>query len=71
MKPGNKNTPLFIFFFSIFSFISQAEDKIVSTPLLNLDSIKPSFENIDEKNLNLGEKKDFKNKNKIKKFIMN
>ena len=47
MKPGNKKIPLFIFFFSLFSFISQAEDKIVSTPLLNLDNIKPSFENID------------------------
>ncbi len=67
MKPGNKKIPLFIFFFSLFSFISQAEDKIVSTPLLNLDNIKPSFENIEEKNLNLGEKKDFKNKTEIQK----
>ena len=67
MKPGNKKIPLFIFFFSLFSFISQAEDKIVSTPLLNLDNIKPSFEIIDEKNPNLGEKKDFKNKTERQK----
>ena len=34
------------------SFISflKAEEKINSTPLLNIDEIKPSFENLDEKN---------------------
>ena len=49
MRLGNK------FFFLIFFFIynsSFAEDKIVSTPLINLNEIKPSFEESDDSKLN-------------------
>jgi hypothetical protein len=67
MRLGNK------FFFLIFFFIynsSFAEDKIVSTPLINLNEIKPSFEEPDDnkinkiKNQNIKEKKQKKNASK-------
>jgi hypothetical protein len=47
MKVGNKNN---IFFLLIFfsSNLCFAEDKIVSTPLINLEKIKPSFEEFNE-----------------------
>ena len=44
MKPGNKYyflTILFIFFYNI---ILNAEDKILSSPLVNLNELQPSFE---------------------------
>ena len=48
MKLGNKAIFILIFL-SYFYSHSSAEDKITSTPLINLDKIKPSFEEIDEK----------------------
>ena len=49
MKLGNK-----IYFILIFIFISLetliAEEKIVTTPLVNIEKIKPSFEDLDEDN---------------------
>ena len=45
---------------------SLAEDKIVSTPLINLDDIKPSFEESDEKNDNYTIQKKLKKKKKDK-----
>lgn len=67
MRLGNK------FFFLIFFFIynsSFAEDKIISTPLINLNEIKPSFEESDDnkfnsiKNQKIKEKKQKKNASK-------
>ena len=49
MKPGNKIF-LILFLKFIFINISNAEQKITATPLINIDQIKPSFENLDEKN---------------------
>ena len=50
MKLGNKII-FFLFFFNLnFSF---ADDKILSTPLLNIEKIKPSFEELDEENQNI------------------
>ena len=46
MKLGNK---LIFFYFIFFINLSFAEDKITSTPLINLDKIKPSFEELNEK----------------------
>ena len=43
---------------------SLAEDKIVSTPLINLEDIKPSFEESDEKNDNYTIQKKLKKKKK-------
>ena len=52
MKLGNKNYffLLFIFFYTNLSF---AENKIITTPLLNLEKIKPSFEELDEETENV------------------
>ena len=47
MKLGNKiNLILFIFLISI--NFSKGEDKISSSPLINIEKIKPSFEELDE-----------------------
>ena len=43
MKPGNRIILIIIFFFSLFSS-SMAEEKITSSPLLNVEKIIPSFE---------------------------
>jgi len=66
MKFGSKiYLILSLYFFSI--NLSIAEQKITSTPLLNIDKIKPSFENLEEGNentssvKNLKEKKNFTN----------
>ncbi len=49
MRLGNKL--IFILFCLIYFFsYSFAEDKITTTPLINLEKIKPSFEETDEKN---------------------
>jgi len=63
MKPGNKFLfSLIIFFFSINNSIS--EDKILSTPLINLNEIKPSFEEFNEKNESSTTSKKIKKKKK-------
>ena len=50
MKLGNKII-FFLFFFNL--NFSYADDKILSTPLLNIEKIKPSFEELDEENQNI------------------
>ena len=50
MKPGSKLTTLIILFFISSIYSSNADEKILSTPLLNIDKIEPSFEDSDEKN---------------------
>ncbi len=50
MKLGNK----IYFFILLFSLnFSYAEDKITSSPLINIEKIKPSFEELDEENQNI------------------
>ena len=44
MKLGNKKIFILSFFIFFFSFPSIAEDKILSAPLINLNELKPSFE---------------------------
>ena len=46
MRLGNSKFILSIFFF-FFCHSSLAEDKILSTPLINLNELQPSFEEID------------------------
>ena len=64
MKPGNNI--LLIFFISLISFnFSLAEQKITVSPLINIDDIKPSFEELEENdssipNQTLKEKKNVK-----------
>tara|TARA_B100000963_G_scaffold346079_1_gene350899 strand:+ start:2335 stop:2835 length:501 start_codon:yes stop_codon:yes gene_type:complete len=60
MRLGNK-LYLFIYFF-LYLNISFAEDRITSTPLINIDEIKPSFEVLDEKNENSSLNKNLKEK---------
>ena len=62
MKLGNK--VLLIILFS-FNFL-QAEQKITATPLVNIDKIEPSFENIDLKDENNTSNKKLREKNIIK-----
>jgi len=40
----------FSYFFTNLTFL-QAEDRIISTPLINVDKIKPSYEELDESNI--------------------
>ena len=47
MKLGNKII-LLLFTYIFLSNLSIAEDKIISTPLLNIEEIKPSFEEPEE-----------------------
>ena len=72
MKLGNK--VLLIILFS-FNFL-QAEQKITTTPLINLDKIEPSFESLDLKDENntsnkkLREKKTIKNLSSSKAVLL-
>jgi len=69
MKLGNKINKLLIlvFFFSLNAV--YAENKITSTPLINLNQIKPSFEETDQikESLNSKQIKEKKNKPVISK----
>ena len=65
MKLGNK------FYFFLISFIflynlSLAENTITSTPLINLNEIKPSFEELNDTNEKITINKNLKEKKKIK-----
>ncbi len=63
MKLGNQIKFLIFLIFANFQ-IMYAEEKITSSQLLNLDEIKPSFEELDGSNENLKSGKDIKNKKK-------
>ena len=42
---------LLIFFFILSSFLSlKADDKILSAPIINLENLEPSYENLDNEN---------------------
>ena len=64
MKLGNK-VFLILLFYIFFSNLLVSEEKIVTSPLINIDEIKPSFEELDDQenfslNKNLKEKKNIK-----------
>ena len=65
MKLGRISIILFLFFLN--SSVGSAQDEIISSPLINLEEIKPSFEEFDEEketnsnNLNLKSKKNNRN----------
>tara|TARA_Y100001935_G_C17085274_1_gene398387 strand:+ start:206 stop:715 length:510 start_codon:yes stop_codon:yes gene_type:complete len=50
MRLGSKIKFLTIFTILFYHFSLNAENKITSTPLINLNEIKPSFEDVEEKN---------------------
>ena len=66
MKLGNKLSSI-LFFFIFYSSFLNANEKITTTPLINVEKIKPSFEEINEESEkttsynNLKEKKDINN----------
>ena len=62
MKLGNK-----VLLIILFSFNSlQAEQKITTTPLINIDKIEPSFESLDLKDENSTSNKKLREKKTIK-----
>jgi len=63
MKLGNKIFSIIIFFLISIN-ISNSEEKITTTPLLNVEEIKPSFEELEEENENLEINKNLKVKKK-------
>ncbi len=66
MKLGSKKVSLFIF---IIYFLIQnnlfANEKITTSPLLNIEEIKPSFEESDEKKEVIDTNKEIKNKKRF------
>ena len=54
----------FCFFHFLHCAVLFAEEKITTTPLINLDNLKPSFEEPEEKNENLSNKTNIKIKKK-------
>ena len=64
MKPGNKIYLLFILLFFYSNLL--ANDKITSTPLINVEEIKPSFEELEEENENISYEQDLKEKKILK-----
>ena len=65
MKVGNKIFKLF-FLVIFLSFSSKAEERISSSPLINLDNIKPSFEDQESSDAEIITKKNLKIKERSK-----
>ena len=63
MKPGNK-IYLILIFCLLFTNFSIAEEKILTSPLINVEEIKPSFEEIDEEDEDILSSKNLKTKKK-------
>jgi hypothetical protein len=64
MKLGNKINFFLIVIFLLQNF-SLADDKITTTPLINLDEIKPSFEELNDNSENLVTDQNIKEKKKL------
>ena len=60
MRLGNSVIVILIIFFS-YNFL-KSEEKITTTPLINVDEITPSFEELEEENENLNFNQNFKEK---------
>ncbi len=63
MRLGNSVIVILIIFFS-YNFL-KSEEKITTTPLINVDEITPSFEELEEENENLNFNQNFKEKKKF------
>ena len=61
---GNNFKYLITLIFFLFFFLHFAENKITSSPLINLENLKPSFEETEIDNENILSNKQIKNKNK-------
>ncbi len=69
MRPGNKIKFLTILIALFYHLSLNAENKITSTPLINLNEIKPSFEDVEEKSEIFTESDVLKQKKKAKNVI--
>ena len=69
MRLGNRINFFLISFFLSYN-LSFAEDKITTTPLINLDKIKPSFEELNEESENLSSSQNIKEKKKNNNSLM-
>ena len=67
MKRGNKIFLIFLLITISFGK-SFAEQIIKSSPLINIDELKPSFESFDEKNENIFSEQNLKEKRDVKKL---
>ena len=67
MIAGSKKKILLILCIILFNSNILADDKILSSPLINLDKLKPSFEEVDNTNDELINNEMIKNKKIIKK----
>ena len=65
MKLGNRLFFLSIFFFMILNLSLYSEEKILSSPLINLEKLKPSFEETNDSIKEENKNKIIKNKKKI------
>ena len=65
MKLGNKSITI-IFFFLIIITDVNAEEKITTAPLINIDKIKPSYEDGEDKTNNVTVEQNLKEKKNIK-----
>tara|TARA_E500000331_G_C16931689_1_gene572243 strand:+ start:98 stop:607 length:510 start_codon:yes stop_codon:yes gene_type:complete len=65
MKLGNKKFILKIFSFFFCYSLLYAEEKILTTPLINLNELKPSFEEIDSSANDINSKNLIKDKKEI------
>ena len=63
MKLGSKIFLTLVFFF-IYVNNSITENQITTTPLINIDEIKPSFEEPDQESENVSSKQNLKEKKK-------
>ena len=61
MKPGNRLCLAIILYF-ILSDFTLAEEKIVTAPLINVEKIKPSFEELEKETDEISSKKKLKEK---------
>ena len=68
MKLGN-NLLIILITFLVSSNLSYSEQKITTSPLINIEEIKPSFENFEEKNENALSNSNDKLKKKIYKNL--
>ena len=62
MKLGKKISLFYVIYLILLGNLSIAEDKIITTPLINLNEIKPSFEDPETINENLNTNKTIQNK---------
>ena len=67
MKLGNRVNQIIILFFFLINF-SNADEKISTTPLINIEKIKPSFEELVNENENISLDNSLKEKKNKKKL---